>query len=256
MVALQALIWDVDGTLVDNEELHRQAFNSAFSAAGLDWRWDERRYRDLLAVAGGRERIGHFARAEEPERAAAEGFEAFVSELHADKTRRYGDLLDAGLDLRPGVARLIVEARTAGLPQAIATTTSRVNVERLLLRTLGREALGWFSVIASGESVAAKKPAPDLYRVALDGLGLPSAACLAIEDTAVGLQAATAADVPALVVVSRYSSGEAFGDALAVVDRLGEPDQPCRALRGSLHGHACVDLALLNMWHKENLLNK
>ena len=253
---LRALIWDVDGTLVDNEEFHRQAFNAAFASAGLEWHWDEARYRELLDVTGGRERIVYFARAVDPARAETPGFEAFVRELHADKTRRYGDLLDAGVDLRPGVARLIVEARTVGLPQAIATTTSQVNVERLLLRTLGREALGWFSVIASGESVAAKKPAPDLYRVALDGLGLPGGACLAIEDTAVGLQAATAADVPTLVVVSRYSSGEAFGDALAVVDHLGEPDQPCLAQRGSLHGHACVDLALLNIWHKENLLNK
>ena len=198
MVSLQALIWDVDGTLVDNEELHRQAFNAAFSAAGLGWYWDERRYRELLAVAGGRERIGHFVHAEDPQRAEAEGFEAFVRELHADKTRRYGGLLDVGLALRPGVARLIDQVRSAGLRQAIATTTSRINVERLLQRTLGREALGWFTVIASGETVAAKKPAPDLYLMALDGLGLPGAACLAIEDTAIGLQAATAAEVPTL----------------------------------------------------------
>ena len=255
MESLQALIWDVDGTLVDNEEHHRQAFNAAFTAAGLGWCWGEGRYRELLTVAGGRERIEHFIRAEEPERAAAVGFEAFVRELHADKTRRYGELIEDGLALRPGVARLIAEARSAGLPQAIATTTSRINVERLLQQTLGREALGWFSVIASGETVAVKKPAPDLYHVALDGLGLPGAACLAIEDTAIGLQAATAAQVPTLVVVSHYSSGEAFDDALAVFDSLGEPDQACLALRGNLEERACIDLDLLNKWHKESQLN-
>jgi len=218
-MALAALIWDVDGTLVDNEELHRQAFNAAFTAAGLDWHWDQASYRELLAVTGGRERITHFVQTRDADRAAR-------------------------------------EARDAGLPQAIATTTSRVNVERLLEGTLGREALGWFSVIASGETVTAKKPAPDLYRVALDGLGLPGASCLAIEDTSVGLRSAHAAGVPTLITVSRYSSGENFTGALAVIDSIGEPDRPCRALHGSLHGQAYVDLSLLRIWHKKNNLNK
>ncbi|RLA30672.1 MAG: HAD family hydrolase [Gammaproteobacteria bacterium] len=255
-MALAALIWDVDGTLVDNEELHRQAFNAAFTAAGLDWHWDQASYRELLAVTGGRERITHFVQTRDPDRAARPGFPAFVRDLHIDKTRRYGERLDAGVSLRPGVARLIGEARDAGLPQAIATTTSRVNVERLLEGTLGREALGWFSVIASGETVTAKKPAPDLYRVALDGLGLPGASCLAIEDTSVGLRSARAAGVPTLITVSRYSSGEDFTSALAVVDRLGEPDLPSQVLHGSLHGQAYIDLSLLRIWHKENKLNK
>ena len=250
---LRALIWDVDGTLVDNEELHRAAFNAAFAAAGLAWNWDPAQYGELLAVTGGRERIAHFAATADPARAAAPGFDAFVRELHADKTRRYGALLDAGVTLRPGVARLLRAARDAGLAQAIATTTSRVNVERLLANTLGADALGWFAALATGETVTAKKPAPDLYRVALAGLGLPAADCLAIEDTAVGLRAARAAGVATLVTVSRYSSGEAFPGALAVVDGLGDPGSPVRALQGDLHGHGTVDLDLLGIWHGKNI---
>ena len=168
-MALAGLIWDVDGTLVDNEERHREAFNDAFDHAGLDWHWDAALYAELLGVTGGRERIAHFVREREPERAAQPGFDAFVRELHADKTRRYGALLDAGVELRPGVARLIDAALAAGLPQAIATTTSRVNVERLLARTLGSDVLGRFAAVATGELVKAKKPAPDLYLIALEG---------------------------------------------------------------------------------------
>ncbi|HEY5789102.1 MAG TPA: HAD family hydrolase, partial [Gammaproteobacteria bacterium] len=164
---LQALVWDVDGTLVENEELHRAAFNAAFAAAGLPWHWDPERYRGLLQVAGGRERIAHFVAGEDPARARTRGFGAFLRELHADKTRRYGELLARGdLRPRPGVLRLIAAARAAGLRQAIATSTRRVNVDRLLGRLLGARLSAAFSVIASGDQVAAMKPAPDLYRVA------------------------------------------------------------------------------------------
>ncbi len=250
-MALQGLIWDVDGTLVDNEEHHREAFNAAFTAAGLDWHWDRAIYQELLGVTGGRERIAHFVHTHDPERAARPGFDDFVRELHADKTRRYGALLDAGVELRPGVARLIDAALHAGLPQAIATTTSRVNVERLLARTLGERVLGRFAAVATGELVTAKKPAPDLYLVALEGLGLTGGACLAIEDTSLGLRAARTAGVPVVITVSRYSGEDDFSGALAVVDSLGEVDAPARALSGSLRGKPCVDLELLSDWHHE-----
>lgn len=254
-MSLDGLIWDVDGTLVDNEELHREAFNAAFAAAGLDWHWDPGTYQELLGVTGGRERITRYVRDREPERARRPGFAAFVRELHADKTRRYGALLDAGVTLRPGVARLIEEALAAGLPQAIATTTNRVNVERLLTRTLGSRAIDRFTTVATGELVTAKKPAPDLYLVALEGLGLPGEACLAIEDTALGLQAARAAGVPVFITVSRYSGEDDFGGAVAVVDDLGEPGSPCRARDGELHGKPCVDLELLKIWHEDHNKN-
>lgn len=254
-MALQALIWDVDGTLVDNEERHRQAFNDAFAAAGLVWHWDQATYHDLLGVTGGRERIARYVRAVDPARAASPDFDAFVRRLHADKTHCFGRLLEEGVTLRPGVARLFAEARAAGLALAIATTTSRVNVERLFEQTLGRATLDGFGVVASGEDVTAKKPAPDLYRVALAGLDLAAGACLAIEDTALGLRAARGAGVPTLITVSRYSADEEFSGALAVVDSLGEPDRPARALQGDLHGRPCVDLDLLRLWHRENNKN-
>ena len=58
--ALHALIFDVDGTLAETEELHREAFNRAFAAEGLSYRWDQARYRSLLLVTGGRQRLEHF----------------------------------------------------------------------------------------------------------------------------------------------------------------------------------------------------
>ncbi len=226
---LQALIFDVDGTLAETEELHREAFNASFAAAGLPWHWDHALYAELLAVTGGKERIAHFIARE---RLPPLGAEA-VARLHADKTARYtGRVAEGGVPLRPGIARLLTEARSAGLRLAIATTTSPPNVEALLRATLGEDAPGWFAAIAAGDCVAAKKPAPDVYRVALERLGLPPGACIAFEDTVNGLLAARGAGIPTVVTLSAYGGTAGFDGAAAVVDHLGEPGSPCRALVG------------------------
>ncbi len=178
---LEALIFDVDGTLAETEELHRQAFNEAFHAFGLDWVWPRDLYRELLGVTGGRERILHYIDHYAP--AGGSGARAKVSEMHADKTVRYVKLIRAGdVAPRPGVRRLIAEAHDAGLRLAIATTTRPGNVEALLGAMIGREALSWFSVIAAGDIVPAKKPARDIYDYALRELGCAASACVAFED--------------------------------------------------------------------------
>jgi beta-phosphoglucomutase-like phosphatase (HAD superfamily) len=167
---LRALIFDVDGTLAETEELHRQAFNQSFAAFGLPWAWDQALYKQLLDVTGGKERIAHFV---------GDGSlpAETIAALHADKTQRYAHLVaSGGVTLRPGVRRLLSEAEGQGVRLAIATTTSRPNVDALLQATLGRQP---FEVIAAGDEVPAKKPAPDIYRLALHRLGLPPSDCAA-----------------------------------------------------------------------------
>ena len=232
---LEALIFDVDGTLAETEEWHRHAFNAAFDAAGLGWHWDQALYGELLEVAGGKERIRHHAaRRGETTDAAA------VARLHADKTARYVASVEAGaVALRPGVARLVHEARAAGLRLAIATTTTPANVSALLRATLGAGADGLFDCIGAGDMVAAKKPAPDIYQYVLDRMGLAPDRCIAIEDTPNGLRAALGAGIATVVSTSLYGGTAGFEDALLVVDGLGEADAPCRVLRGAaLNGPA------------------
>lgn len=241
-----ALIFDVDGTLAETEEAHRRAFNDAFAEAGLGWRWDPPLYRRLLDVTGGKERIRHYLDAH-GDRPRLD--DETVRRLHARKTERYNDLLVSGeVALRPGVARLIGEARAAGVPLAIATTTSRPNVETLLAATLGPQALGWFAAVAAGDVVPAKKPAPDVYLLALRELGLPPGRCVALEDSRNGLEAALAAGLPTVVTVSAYTDDQAFPGALSVLDHLGEPGLPCRALAGRAPPGPCLDLATLAAW--------
>jgi HAD superfamily hydrolase (TIGR01509 family) len=229
--SLQAILFDVDGTLAETErDGHRPAFNQAFAEAGLDWHRDEVLYGKLLAVTGGKERIRHFAERYAPHVAARPDFPALVQQLHAAKTRHYVDIVNAGaLPLRPGVAALIQAARQAGIRLAIATTTSPENVDALLRASLAAESADWFEVIGAGDIVPAKKPAPDIYLWVLERLGLPAAACVAIEDSANGLRAARAAGLRTVVTVGEYTRGDDFSGA-ALVLRENEPPTLARLL--------------------------
>lgn len=245
---LKAIIFDVDGTLADTErDGHRLAFNRAFRDAGLPFEWDVALYGRLLEVTGGKERIRYFLDLcpEQPQLSDAE-----IADLHKAKTAHYVDIVaSGGVPLRPGVLRLLQEARASGIRLAIATTTTPANVEALLRNTLGSEALSWFEVIAAGDSVPAKKPAPDIYFSALSDLGLDAGQCLAIEDSDNGVLSAREAGVPVLVTVNDYTQEQDFSGALAILEHLGEPDQPARVLFAPDESRtAVVDLALLRRW--------
>lgn len=247
---LKALIFDVDGTLAETErDGHRVAFNAAFREMGLDWQWDVALYGELLAVTGGKERIRYYVEKFNTAYAKPADFDQLVVSLHQAKTRHYVKLLEGGgIPLRPGVARLIKEARTAGLRLAVATTTSPDNVTALLRHSLAADGEQWFDVIAAGDIVPAKKPAPDIYLWALDKLGLSASECLAFEDSENGLKSSLGAGIPTVVTVSDYTLDQDFSGALAVLSDLGEPQSSCRVLSGSLAGTGWVGMDAVRAW--------
>ena len=221
MNTLRALIFDVDGTLAETEEWHREAFNAAFAARGLAWQWDQALYAHLLAVTGGKERIAYF---QESPGIAPHLSPDEIAALHADKTARYAARVAAGgLELRPGVRRLLKDAHDAGLRLAIATTTSRANVDALLAACAP---LPDFDVIAAGDEVARKKPAPDIYMAALSRLDLPADACLAIEDTENGLRSAAGAGLRCVIICSAYGGSGPFPGAALVAPDLAALSVP------------------------------
>ncbi|MGT2482219.1 HAD-IA family hydrolase [Methylobacterium oryzae CBMB20] len=245
---LKALIFDVDGTLAETEDLHRQAFNRAFAEVGLPWHWDAALYADLLTVMGGKERLAHYIDIQHPSEAAA--LHALAPEIHARKTAAYGDLVtETGLPLRPGIARLIGEARAAGIRLAVATTTSRPNVDRLLAVNFPPDATP-FDVIAAGDEADRKKPAPDIFLLALAGLGVAASEAVAFEDSAAGISSARAAGLPVLATRSRYTESHQLDGAFSAVSDLGEPERPHRHIAGLEWPGGVVDLAALVRWHE------
>lgn len=234
-MSLKAVIFDVDGTLADTEEAHRQAFNATFKEFGLPWHWGTELYVELLSVAGGKERLVHYCRCVAPARLQAPDGMAFIARLHERKTRVYERRVALGETVaRPGVVRLIRELLAAEVRVAIATTTSRANVDVLLATTLGDLPQDAFEVIGAGEQATAKKPAPDIYLWVLQQLGLPAADCMAIEDSRNGVRAACGAALPVLATTNAWTRGDDFTGALAVLPDL-----------------AAVDLAALRRWHAQ-----
>jgi HAD superfamily hydrolase (TIGR01509 family) len=228
---LQAVIFDVDGTLVDSERHgHRVAFNRAFEAFDLPYVWDEATYGGLLHTTGGQRRIeGYLAGQGVPEAGRAD----LATALHLRKTEILEQLVDDGvIEVRPGVARLLAELRAEGVALAVGTTGSRRWVERLLRHTLPEVA---WDVIVTGDDVTARKPDPEVFTRALSELGLAGpAGAVVIEDSEEGLAAARAAGVPCAVVVNGYTADHDLGDADLVLDGFGDPGRPA-AVRADPH---------------------
>ena len=224
-MALEALIFDVDGTLAETEDLHLAAFNAAFADEGLAFFWDEKLYRSLLRVAGGKERLLAFWQRSglAPAGPQGEDLRAYLARVHATKTRHYTRALAAGdLGLRPGVARLIAEARAAGLKVALATTTTPDNLAPLLTGAFGPDWREAFDAVGDGHSAPIKKPDPLVYVQVAASMGVAPEHCLAIEDSMVGLAAARAAGMRCLVTPSRYTAGDNFAGAWRVLPDLGD----------------------------------
>ena len=237
---LEALVFDLDGTLADTEETHRQAFNAAFIEFELWWDWSPPLYARLLAVSGGKERLRHYIGTLRVPAAERERLLALVPALHATKTRIYTELLVRGQrPFRPGVLPLLRAAHGAGLKLAIASTTTSANVSALLQANLGAASDIAFDVVACGDVVPAKKPAPDIYRLALSSLRRPGESCIAFEDSLNGLRAAKAAGLVTVVTPSRWTAAEDFTGADLVLPSLEGLELPrLGKLLGEAHASA------------------
>ena len=122
-----------------------------------------------------------------------------------------------------------MEAKEQGIRLAIATTSTLANATALLETTLDP---AWFEVIAAGDIVAHKKPAPDIYLYVLQQMNIEPEHCLVFEDTAHGLQAATQANLKTIVTVNEYTKNQDFKDAILVITQIGEAESPLNILQG------------------------
>ncbi len=218
---LKCIIFDVDGTMADTErDGHRVAFNLAFKEKGLDWHWDENLYGQLLNVTGGKERMNYYQN-DFLKKEVLNDEE--IKDMHQCKTKHYVELLKSGkIPLRKGVKELINEAIDQNITLAISTTTTPINVSTLLKSTLGEKAESLFKVIAAGDVIPNKKPAPDIYNYALEKLCLEASTCIAIEDSSAGLTSAVDAGIKTIVTTNEYTQNQDFSKAIKVYPNFSE----------------------------------
>ncbi len=247
---MTALIFDCDGVLADTErDGHLPAFNQTFEEFGLPVRWSESDYGVALAIGGGKERLAALLT---PAFVAEAGLpvdpDAQLREVvtwHKRKTERYVAMVESGrLPARPGIARIVGEARAAGWQLAVCSTSAEPSVRAILHNTVGADAAADFLVLA-GDIVAAKKPAPDIYLLALERLGRAPSECLVVEDSRNGLIAAHEALITTIITTNDYTRDQDFGEAALVVSSLGDPGcAPIRVAenRSSSHPGAYVTL--------------
>jgi len=247
MPKLQALLFDVDGTLADTErDGHRIAFNLAFADAGLNWDWTVDIYQDLLSVTGGKERMKFFLDKYKPAFDEPDDLDGYIAAMHKAKTAHYTGLLAKGaIPLRPGVERILNEAREKGYRLAISTTTTPANVEALLTHTLGAESMDWFEVIAAGDIVPAKKPAPDIYNWALEKMNLTAEDCIAFEDSRNGVLSSLGANLKTIITINDYTKDHDFTGAAIVLDQYGEPDAGFEVFEGDAQGFDYVNMEMI-----------
>lgn len=254
-MALEAVIFDVDGTLGETEPVHREAFNAAFRRLNLGWHWDDRIWLELMAIAGGRGRLRHYVEKYHPDALERVEREGMYRDIHHAKTRIFGRLLeDSGTSLRMGVGRLITDARSAGVRLAACTTSQLLTFEILIINALGFEAIDWFSAVVSGDDVKKKKPDPEGYLEVLRRLRLRADQTVAIEDSQRGVAAARAAGIPVVAVPNNLTRHEDFSGARLVLSDLGEPGSPFEVIAGDPLGFGYASVRALRSWLDESPL--
>ncbi len=240
---LQAIIFDVDGTLAETADLHRQAWNAGFAQCGLPWHWGRALFSTLLHIPDGVARLRAYEQAQNPENPCTD---AQLRALSAAKTAAYARALRAGAATpRKGTIRLLNEARAEGLPIAAVSTGSLIDFELLVFHAFGFDALGWFDCVRCQDD---SRDAPHPYQAVIGAMGLTPPHCIAIDDSDAGAKAAIAAGLRVLATPGLYTSSHRFEGAALVLSDLGCPEAPFDVIRGDARGHSFVTPNALRDW--------
>ncbi|MFF2052342.1 HAD-IA family hydrolase [Leifsonia sp. NPDC058194] len=232
---MPALIFDCDGVLADTERNgHLPAFNRTFAEFGVPVHWSDDDYREKVLIGGGKERMASILT---PDFVAANGLPAdadaqrdLLAEWHKRKTAIYTELVASGaLPGRPGIRRIVEAAHQAGWRLAVASTSAEPSVRAVLEHAVGEQLASGFAVFA-GDIVPHKKPAPDIYLLALERMALGADDAVVIEDSGNGVRAAVSAGLRVVVTVSAYTVDEDFTGASLVVGSLGDPGEPAEVV--------------------------
>tara|TARA_R110000782_G_scaffold230989_3_gene317266 strand:- start:94 stop:903 length:810 start_codon:yes stop_codon:yes gene_type:complete len=253
---LKGIIFDVDGTMADTEEVHRQAFNQAFQEFDLNWHWSKSDYYKLLFISGGKERFKICLNEDKELKSKVKDPGLFIKELHKCKSDHYREMLATKhIQLRPGIKRLINEAQDKELQLGIATSSCLANLNTLINTALDIDPKEIFNTIVSSDTVSDKKPSPVVYQCALAGLGLMPETCVAIEDTQNGNMAALSTGLHTIITTHAYTIDNDFTGASLVTNHLGEPNNAFIVAQGDTYDKSYVDVELLDNFISHSLDN-
>lgn len=244
-MTLRALVFDLDGTIAQTDELHRKAFNETFRDLGLKWKWSATAWARLRRIAGDGEKIAFFTRLRELELPSR----ITLSDMVARKRGKALQLLEAGgAGLRPGVARLISEARLAGVKLAVCGRSEREAFEYMIFNHFGPDGLDMFDVILTQEDFDEPPSALQAYARLVTLLEEDPNACVAIEDGERGVNAAALSGFNVVATPGLYTMLGDFSRANLVVSDLGEPAAPFELMQGNAKSFGFVSLAALEAW--------
>jgi len=221
---LELFISDLDGTIVETEDYHRQAYNVLFKELGIQKSWSKQDYMQRLQTLGGNKFHEIFKWIDLPQ----EEYEETKSKLYQRKTELYAqliteDLVSGVLCLRPGIKRLFSELADAEIPLAIATACVGWAAKEVLIAALGDLFVQSLACLSGGESTKKHKPSPDIYLLTAEKCGVDPGACVVLEDTSHGMTAAKDAGMRCLVTPSEFSVNHDFSRADLVLQDLETP---------------------------------
>lgn len=231
---LKAIFFDMDGTIVDTEkDGHRVAFNKAFQQTGLNAEWSIPEYSQLLQVAGGKERMKFYFRGKGKKYLSRDVMtEEFIQQLHQLKTKIFISMIESGeLPLRPGIKRIMKEANEEGIKIGICTTSNEKAAQAIadtLLKDID------MSFILAGDIVRNKKPAPEIYNLALQEAGVTNTEAIVIEDSGNGVIAAKRARLKVIATINEYTKDEELSQADLVLTCLGDEQEDTGLIVGNI----------------------
>lgn len=248
-MALNAIIFDVDGTIAETDEIHRAAFNLSFRDKGLRWHWSHSVYARLSDAQSPHDKLLKFIaefRADELDEFIRTGmFDAVIARAN----RHFIELIESGsVSLRAGVARLIKEARNARIKLALCTISPVNTFEVLLQNHFGLSALDIFDVVTTRETLPTAADALVAYKHTIERLGCTPNTCFAVENSEAGVRAARSAGLRVVATPGIYTSSGDFSQADVVISDLGHPAAPFQLIRGNAAMHNFVSIDALQTW--------
>lgn len=251
-MTLGAIIFDVDGTIAETDEIHRAAFNLSFRDKELKWHWSHAVYARLSGSPSPQEKLLKFIteyRSDELDEMIGSGL---FDSLIARAQRHYYHLIESGsVSLRPGVARLIKEARNRRTKLALCTTSPVQSFEVLLQNHFGLSALDIFDTVTSRETLRPGSSATAAYTRTVQQLNCAPEDCFAIEDSEAGVLAAREAGINVVATPGIYTCSGDFSRANLVLSDLGHPAAPFQLISGDPAMHNFVSVDALEAWSNQ-----